>query len=111
MIKKVLELHPNWNLDLHAIFPEHHPPPPTLPFERSKSSQEQEQEQAAPEKTDAEIIEASDVAAALDDYAGHKDKEEVQKKAKEGNASNDDELVLTSEEDEMHNGKNDEAPI
>jgi hypothetical protein len=40
MIKKILELHPNWNLDLHAIFPEHHPPPPTLPFERSKLSQE-----------------------------------------------------------------------
>jgi hypothetical protein len=40
LIEKVLALHPNWNLDLHAIFPKHHPPPPTQPFQRSKSSQE-----------------------------------------------------------------------
>ena len=40
LIAKVLELHPNWDLDLHACFPAHHPPPPTMPFERSKSSQE-----------------------------------------------------------------------
>ena len=35
MIDRILKLHPNWNLDLHALFPKYHPPPPTLPFERS----------------------------------------------------------------------------
>ena len=59
------------------------------------------EEQAAPEKKkDGEIVEASDVAAALEEYADQKDKEEIQEKAKEGSASKGDELQMNSDDDE-----------
>jgi hypothetical protein len=69
------------------------------------------EEQAAPEKKkDGEIVEASEVAAALEEYADHKEKEDIQEKAYKENASKGDELVLNSDEDGKHKNKT-EVPV
>ena len=46
----------------------------------------------------------------MEEYADHKDKEDIQEKAPEENASKGDELVLNSDEDGKHKNKT-EVPI
>jgi len=46
----------------------------------------------------------------LEEYADHKEKEDIQEKAPEENASKVNDLVLNSDEDEKHKNKT-EVPI